>query len=154
MLDFSVPHSVQEKCECPDRKYRCTYTFSTYFRPTKRLVVTIIVDGVRLLYIETDKSRCLPNFSHVIILSCLFSAVYRLPLLSLCTFFRCDKLVLGVLARDRRWIAVGFITAEFTIQWPLAGINTSAKFTVQLPRVRLITSANSTMQWPLAGIIT
>ena len=33
-------------CECPDRKYPCTSTFWTYFRPTKRLVVTVIVDSV------------------------------------------------------------------------------------------------------------
>ena len=133
---FHVLDSVQEKCECPDSKYPCPSTFSTYFRPTKRLVVTVIVDRVRLLYMTTDISSRLPNVSLVIILSCLFSVVYRFPVLYLYTFVRPDKLVVGLLAHDRRWIPVGFITAEFTIQLPLAGLITSAKFT---------------MQWPLAG---
>jgi hypothetical protein len=71
------------------------------FVPQNALLLQSLWTAVRLLYMTTGISLCLPNVSIVIILSYLFSVVYRFPMLYLYTFFRCDKLAVSLLAPDQ-----------------------------------------------------
>ena len=151
MLGFPVPHSVKENASARTESIPAHLHCRQNFLPQNALFLRSLWTAFRLLYMTTDISRCLSNVSLVIILSCFFSVVYRFPVLCLYTFFRCDKLVVDLLAHNRRWIPLGFITTEITMQLPRVGLITSAKFAMQWPLAGLITSVKFNMQWPWAG---